>query len=203
MDWFLSLPTPLQGFLAGLIAWIPASVGAAMVFPFRNLSPKLMNGMLGLAGGIMLAASFYSLLNPAHSHAEAMGLNPLIPVMCGFIAGVLFLLFAGSSSGAICDTDKRRFKFSHLIHGCDHFIESLIRLWRKYFKGYMYPVLSQSVYNLHAVCFSPIRRSGFCTGSHNSLQNSSMRNPGSWLSLRFYSSPSFYHSRSVLHIGSY
>ncbi len=94
MDWFLSLPAPLQGFLAGLIAWIPASVGAAMVFPFRNLNQKMMNGMLGLAGGIMLAASFYSLLNPAHSHAEAMGLNPLIPVMSGFLVGVLFLLFA-------------------------------------------------------------------------------------------------------------
>ncbi|MDO4541240.1 MAG: ZIP family metal transporter [Bacillota bacterium] len=94
MSWFLSLPAPLQGFLAGFIAWIPATVGAAMVFPFRNVNPKIMNGFLGLAGGIMMAASFFSLLNPSLAYAEDIGINPLIATMTGFIAGVVFLLFA-------------------------------------------------------------------------------------------------------------
>ncbi len=94
MSWFLSLPTPLQGFLAGFLAWIPATIGASMVFPFKNVNPKIMNGFLGLAGGIMMAASFFSLLNPALAYAEKLGVNPLIPSMSGFIVGVVFLLFA-------------------------------------------------------------------------------------------------------------
>ncbi|MEG1478733.1 MAG: ZIP family metal transporter [Clostridiales bacterium] len=94
MDWFLALPTPLQGFLAGFMAWIPASLGAAMVFPFKNVDTKIMNGLLGLAGGIMMAASFFSLLNPALGYAEDLGMNPLLPLMFGFSLGVVFLLFA-------------------------------------------------------------------------------------------------------------
>lgn len=92
MDWFYHYPH--QGFLAGKLAWIPVSCGAAMVFPCRNLNPKLMSGMLRLADGIMLTASFYSLLNPAQSHAIALGMDPLLPVMSGFLVGVWFLLFA-------------------------------------------------------------------------------------------------------------
>lgn len=94
MDWFLAIPVPLQGFLAGLMAWIPASVGAAMVFPCKNLRQDIMNGFLGLAGGIMMAASFFSLLNPAFHYAENCGVNPLFAVMSGFIVGVLFLHFS-------------------------------------------------------------------------------------------------------------
>ena len=59
MDWFLSLPTPLQG-IPGRAHRLDSGVCRCCYgISFRNLSPKLMNGMLGLAGGIMLAASFY------------------------------------------------------------------------------------------------------------------------------------------------
>lgn len=94
MTWFLSLPVLIQGLLAGLLALIPAAFGAAMVFPLHDLKEKYLDGCLGLAGGIMMAASFYSLLNPAHDYAEELGFVPLVPLVTGFGAGVLFLILA-------------------------------------------------------------------------------------------------------------
>ena len=94
MDLFLSLPVLVQGLLAGLLALIPAAFGAAMVFPLRNIKEKYLDGCLGLAGGIMMAASFYSLLNPAYGYAEELGFVPLVPIVTGFVAGVLFLILA-------------------------------------------------------------------------------------------------------------
>lgn len=94
MTWFLSLPVLAQGLLAGMLALIPAAMGAAMVFPLRDIKEKYLDGCLGLAGGIMMAASFYSLLNPAYGYAEELGFVPLIPIMTGFCAGVCFLLLA-------------------------------------------------------------------------------------------------------------
>ena len=107
MAWFLSLPVLLQGLLAGLLALIPAAFGAAMVFPLRDIKERYLDGCLGLAGGIMMAASFYSLLNPAYGYAEELGFVPLIPIVTGFGAGVCFLILAdrllptdGGESGA-------------------------------------------------------------------------------------------------------
>ena len=94
MAWFLGLPLLLQGFLAGMMALLPAALGAAVVFPLKDLRQKYLDGALGLAGGIMVAASFYSLLNPAYGHAEALGWEPLIPITGGFLTGVLFLVIA-------------------------------------------------------------------------------------------------------------
>lgn len=94
MEWFLHLPTVVQATLAGCVTWILTGVGAFLVFPLKNLNQKLMDGALGLAGGIMVAASFYSLLNPAMEHALDQGIPPLIPLMTGFLCGALLLLLA-------------------------------------------------------------------------------------------------------------
>lgn len=106
MTWFLSLPTLLQGLLAGLLALLPAAGGAAMVFPLRDLNQKYLDGCLGLAGGIMVAASFYSLLNPAYTQAVLLNFTPIWPIVSGFICGVLFLLFADK----VLPTDGRETK---------------------------------------------------------------------------------------------
>lgn len=94
MNWFLSLPTLVQGLLAGLLALMPAAAGAATVFPLRNLPQKYLDGCLGMAGGIMVAAAFYSLLDPAYLRAAEMGHSPVVTVCGGFLTGVFFLLSA-------------------------------------------------------------------------------------------------------------
>ena len=114
MTWFLSLPTMLQGLLAGLLALTPAAFGAAMVFPLHNLKQKYLDGCLGLAGGIMVAASFYSLLNPAFYHAQDLGFTPIWPIVSGFLCGVLFLLLADR----FLPTDGRKTKVAEALRRC-------------------------------------------------------------------------------------
>ena len=79
-----------QAIVAGLATWAITAVGAAVVFVRRDLPRAVLDAMLGFAAGVMIAASFWSLLNPAVETAETLGVAPWIP------AGVGFLLGAGS-----------------------------------------------------------------------------------------------------------
>lgn len=94
MEWFFALPKIVQATLAGCITWFMTGIGAFIVFPLKNINQKLMDGALGLAGGIMVAASFYSLLNPAMDHAIAQGVNPVIPLTVGFLIGAIVICLA-------------------------------------------------------------------------------------------------------------
>jgi len=77
---------------AGLFTWGVTALGAGLVFFFKTINQKILNAMLGFASGIMIAASFWSLLNPAIEMAEAGGKNPLFPAVFGFLGGGAFLL---------------------------------------------------------------------------------------------------------------
>ncbi len=87
-----SLDPVLLAFLATLFTWAVTALGAALVFFFRTINQKVLNSMLGFASGVMIAASFWSLLNPAIEMAASMGKNPVVPAVVGFLAGGLFLL---------------------------------------------------------------------------------------------------------------
>jgi len=67
------------------------ALGAAGVFIFRKVNQSVLDGMLGFAAGVMIAASFWSLLAPSISLAEHMGAIPWIPPLTGFLAGGAFL----------------------------------------------------------------------------------------------------------------
>ena len=77
---------------ATLFTWLLTALGAGMVFFFKSIKRKVLNSMLGFASGVMIAASFWSLLNPAIEMAEASGLIPWVPAVVGFLAGGAFLL---------------------------------------------------------------------------------------------------------------
>jgi len=62
-----------------------------MVFFFKNLDRRLLDGMLGFAAGVMIAASYFSLLSPAIEMAEQAGIPAWIPAVSGFVAGGAFL----------------------------------------------------------------------------------------------------------------
>jgi zinc transporter, ZIP family len=62
---FMELGPVQQAFLAGLFTWSVTAFGVALVFIFRDFSRKIMDAMLGFAGGVMLAAAVWSLLVPA------------------------------------------------------------------------------------------------------------------------------------------
>ncbi|AGY82926.1 hypothetical protein Q783_11535 (plasmid) [Carnobacterium inhibens subsp. gilichinskyi] len=64
IEFFSSLSPLVQTIVATLFTWGMTALGAALVFTTKNVNQKLMDGMLGFAGGVMIAASFWSLLSP-------------------------------------------------------------------------------------------------------------------------------------------
>ena len=78
--------------LATLGTWLVTALGAATVVLFKSPNPKILNLMLGFAAGVMIAASFWSLLQPAIERAEAAGSMPAFLVATlGFLCGALFM----------------------------------------------------------------------------------------------------------------
>lgn len=92
MDWLRSQPVVMQAFLAGLFTWGCTIVGSAVVFFFKNISRKLLDIMMGFAAGVMIAASFWSLLAPSIEYAEiSYGKLSWLPAAIGFLVGGFFL----------------------------------------------------------------------------------------------------------------
>lgn len=89
--WFVNLDHVTQALIATLFTWAVTALGAALVFLFKEINKKILNGMLGFAAGVMIAASFWSLLEPSIEMAEMTGIAPWIPAAVGFVLGGLFL----------------------------------------------------------------------------------------------------------------
>lgn len=85
--WFASLDPMSQALLAGLFTWSVTAVGAATVFLTRSINRKLLDAMLGFSGGVMLAASYWSLLAPAIQIAEHGPLPAWFAPAVGFLLG--------------------------------------------------------------------------------------------------------------------
>ncbi|CAM4190740.1 ZIP family metal transporter [Erysipelothrix aquatica] len=94
MTWFLEQQPVIQALLATLFTWGVTALGAATVFFFKRIHKGVLNGMLGFAAGVMIAASFWSLLAPAIDMAEAIDQNVLLIVAGGFLSGGAFLFLA-------------------------------------------------------------------------------------------------------------
>jgi ZIP family zinc transporter len=86
-----SLSPILQALLATLFTWFVTAAGAAMVFLFHSVNRRLLNAMLGFAAGVMIAASFWSLLAPALEMAVEGPLPEWAPAAAGFLLGGAFL----------------------------------------------------------------------------------------------------------------
>ncbi len=78
-----------QALAAGLFTWGMTAAGAGLVFFFKEVNRKVLDGMLGFAAGVMIAASFWSLLAPAIEHSEQSNpfLGGIVPVLFGFLLG--------------------------------------------------------------------------------------------------------------------
>lgn len=91
IETFLSLNPVLQALIATMFTWGMTALGAAGVFLSKSINKKLLNVMLGFAAGVMIAASFWSLLAPAITMAENQGQKGWIPAAIGFLGGGAFL----------------------------------------------------------------------------------------------------------------
>ena len=92
IEWLLDQNPILLALCATLFTWGVTALGSSMVFFFKKINQKLLNAMLGFAAGVMIAASFWSLLSPAIAMAEESGTPGWIPAVTGFLAGGAFLL---------------------------------------------------------------------------------------------------------------
>lgn len=90
-EWLQEFGPVEQAFIATLFTWGVTAIGAATVFLFKNINRTLLDAMLGFASGVMIAASYWSLLAPAIEMAENSGGIAWIPAAVGFLLGAGFL----------------------------------------------------------------------------------------------------------------
>jgi len=123
MAWFLTLGPVTQGLLATLFTWFVTALGAGMVFFFRPEHRKALDLMMGFAAGVMVAACFWSLLEPAIALTEALGGNAWRVPTLGFLLGGVFVIGGDAAlnrllragSGALLRADRGALRRSILL----------------------------------------------------------------------------------------
>ena len=91
IDYFSSIDPILAALYATLFTWFLTALGASFVFFFKGMNRMVLDGMLGFTGGVMIAASFWSLLAPAIEMSKGEGFVKVIPAAVGFGLGALFI----------------------------------------------------------------------------------------------------------------
>lgn len=91
IDSFKQLDPLMQAFLATMFTWFVTAAGAGLVFFTKSVKASIMDSMLGFAAGVMIAASFWSLLAPGIAMAEQMGFIPWLTAAIGFMTGGIFM----------------------------------------------------------------------------------------------------------------
>lgn len=91
IQWMENFSQTQQALIATLFTWGVTALGASLVFFFKVINKKVLNGMLGFAAGVMIAASFWSLLAPGIELAEQLGQIAFLTAAVGFMGGGIFL----------------------------------------------------------------------------------------------------------------
>jgi ZIP family zinc transporter len=91
LAYFSGLHPVYQALIATLFTWFMTALGAGLVFFFKTIKRNALDAMLGFAAGVMIAASYWSLLAPAIEMAEGSDLPAWVPATSGFLAGGAFL----------------------------------------------------------------------------------------------------------------
>lgn len=94
IEFYIHLNPILQALIACIFTFSITALGAGLVIFFKNINKNILDAMLGSAAGVMIAASFWSLLSPAISLAETLKMNIILVIATSFISGGL-LLFVG------------------------------------------------------------------------------------------------------------
>ena len=119
INFFQELSPVMQAFLATLFTWGVTMLGASIVFFFREVKKGIMDALLGFSAGVMIAASFWSLLSPAIDMANSMKMISWLVVFLGFFSGGL-LLFLGDKLYDFMQKKmrKRESTTSHRLKRC-------------------------------------------------------------------------------------
>lgn len=90
-NYFVGLSPVWQALIAATFTWGVTALGAAVVFFFKDVKKSIMDVLLGFSGGVMIAASFWSLLSPAIEMANSLHMISWLVVVCGFLCGGMLL----------------------------------------------------------------------------------------------------------------
>lgn len=122
-NWFVNQTLIIKTLLASLFTFLLTSMGAGIVFFFKKINKKIMDSMMALSAGIMLAATFWSLIEPGIKLSETLGLNVIMISLFGILSGGLLLFFGDKiydkySKSKLKDKKKRIFMviFSITLH---------------------------------------------------------------------------------------
>ncbi|MBQ9300794.1 MAG: hypothetical protein IJ214_09805, partial [Clostridia bacterium] len=96
--------------LATLFTWSVTAAGAALVYLFRRPKKIFLDGMLGFSAGVMMAASYWSLLEPAIEMAESLAMNAWLTALIGFLSGGALLLAGDQFYGYV--SHKKQYRLS-------------------------------------------------------------------------------------------
>lgn len=107
LNWFSGLSYTVQAVIATCFTWGVTALGAAFVFLFKKVNRTFMDAMLGFAAGVMIAASFFSLISPATEMAKSLDLPVWQTVSFGFFAGGL-LIFIGDKLFSLIENKIER-----------------------------------------------------------------------------------------------
>ncbi len=116
LNYFTHLDFVLQALIATIFTWSITAIGASLVFFFKKINKNVMDAMLGFAAGVMIAASFWSLLSPAIDMAEKLKMTAWIIVTLGFLSGGI-LLFIGDKLFTLY-SKKKHYKHNGSFKRC-------------------------------------------------------------------------------------
>ena len=108
INWFMELNYIYQALLATLLTYGITALGASIVFFFKKISKNIMDAMLGFAVGVMIAASYFSLLSPAIDNSISLNLNPWLTILIGFLAGGMLLFLADKIFNKLLSKKNKR-----------------------------------------------------------------------------------------------
>lgn len=106
VEFLVNLNPVIQALLATLMTYSFTILGSALVFPFNRVNRNVMDAILGMAAGVMIAASFFSLLSPAIENAQNLNQIPWLVVSVGFLMGGILLFITDKVSSKILEHKK-------------------------------------------------------------------------------------------------
>ncbi len=103
IDFYINASVYVQVLIATLMTWAITTLGASLVFFFKKVNSTVLDAMMGLSAGVMIAASFFSLLSPAVEEAKNLQMNAALVLSIGFLVGSVILILSDNFFTRILD----------------------------------------------------------------------------------------------------
>ena len=108
INFYINSSIYMQVLLATIMTWAITALGAAIVYFFKKVNGTILDAMMGLSAGVMISASFWSLLNPAIDFANELGIKAWLIVSLGFLIGSLILILGDILFGKILEKRQKK-----------------------------------------------------------------------------------------------